>query len=229
MHPSWWYSITVRTGFGVTQRTARGVNSTPVSPSRLVALQSLQLQDFEAFVLQAYLQGALHDGTRSRSHATHRFAQKGTEWLRRLATILTALGHRSWIYREGKDRTVFSLETSASFLDVMFDPDRLGTQPEQVAYVRGYFDAEGGVPRSPTHRFYVQLTQKNRVELSKLKAILERLGVACGKLHNPSARVDPDYWRFFVKTCSHVAFASQIGSWHPIKEWILRRKLIVPL
>jgi hypothetical protein len=191
-----------------------------------MALQRLHLQDLEPSVLQAYLQGALHDGTRSRLHATHRFAQKGAEWLGRLATILTALGHRSWIYREGRNRTVFSLETSATFLDVTFDPDRLSSQPEQVAYVRGYFDAEGGVPRSPTHRFYVQLTQKNRVELGKVKAILEGLGVTCGKMHNPSVRIDPHYWRFFVRTRSHVAFASRIGSWHPIKERILQRKLI---
>jgi hypothetical protein len=130
------------------------------------------------------------------------------------------------MYQEGKDRQVFALETSASFLDVDFDPDQFDSQPEQIAYVRGYFDAEGGLPYSPDARFYVQFTQKDRVELGKVKLILEQLGIACGKMHNPSVRVDPDYWRFFVRTHSHLAFASQIGSWHPIKERILPRKMI---
>jgi len=188
--------------------------------------QRLHADAFEARVFQAYLQGALHDGTRSELHHTHRFSQKGTDWLTRLAAILTALGHRSWMYQEGKDRLVFALETSASFLDVEFDPEELDSQLEGIAYVRGYFDAEGGLPQSPDARFYVQLTQKDRVELLKVKTILETLGIACGKMHNPSARVDPDYWRFFVRTKSHLAFAFKIGSWHPIKERILRRMMI---
>jgi hypothetical protein len=188
--------------------------------------QRLHADSFEARVFQAYLQGALHDGTQSHLHHTHRFSQKGTDWLNRLATILTSLGHRSWLYQEGKDRSVFVLETSASFLDVEFDPNLLVLQDEQIAYVRGYFDAEGGLPQSPDARFYVQFTQKDRVELDKVKTILETLGITCGKMHNPSARIDPDYWRFFVRTRSHLAFASRIGSWHPIKELILQRKMI---
>src|SRR5262249_16180509 len=151
-------------------------------------------------------QGALHDGTRSELHRTHRFSQKGTEWLNRLAAILTVLGHRSWLYQEGKDRTVFALETSASFLDFHFPSQQLASQPEQIAYVRGYFDAEGGLPQSPDARFYIQLTQKDRVELVQVTAILEMLGVASGKVHNPSKRIDPDYWRFFVRTKAHLAF-----------------------
>jgi hypothetical protein len=188
--------------------------------------QRLHADSFEPRVFQAYLQGALHDGTRSGLHHTHRFSQKGTEWLSRLAAILAAFGHRSWMYQEGKARTVFVLETSASFLDVDFDPDCLSSQQEQMAYVRGYFDAEGGLPQSPEARFYIQLTQKDRAELEKVKQILETLGIACGKMHNPSARIDPDSWRFFVRTMSHLAFASTIGSWHPIKERILQRMMI---
>jgi hypothetical protein len=188
--------------------------------------QRLHADSFEMRVFQAYLPGALHDGTRSGLHHTPRFSQKGTEWLFPLATILTVLGHRSWTYQEGKTRAVYVLETSASFLDIEFDPDRLRSQPEKIAYVRGYFDAEGGLSQSPEARFYAQFTQKDRVELGKVKAILEELGIACGKLHIPSVRVDPDYWRFYVRTMLHLAFASRIGSWHPIKERILRRMMI---
>jgi len=230
---SWWYSSTV--GINTTvgsensqaKRTiSREVLSDSASQPDLMTPQRLHADSLETYAFQAYLQGALHDGTRSILHGTHRFSQKGTDWLNRLATILTLLGHRSWMYQEGKDRGVFALETSASFLDVEFDPDQFGSQPEQIAYVRGYFDAEGGLPQSPEARFYVQLTQKDRVELEKVKAILETFGIACGKMHVPSVRVDPDYWRFFVRTKSHLAFVSLIGSWHPVKEQILLRKMI---
>jgi hypothetical protein len=44
---------------------------------------------------RAYLQGALHDGTRNHLHRTHRFAQKGTDWLLRLQKILTELECKS--------------------------------------------------------------------------------------------------------------------------------------
>jgi hypothetical protein len=111
---------------------------------------------------QAYLQGALHDGTRSALHHTHRISQKGTGWLQRLSFMLSEMGHRSWIYREGRDREVFVLETSAPFLDVLYDPKQLETDAERSAYVRGYFDAEGGIPFTPHVRFYIQFTKKMR-------------------------------------------------------------------
>jgi hypothetical protein len=175
---------------------------------------------------QAYLQGALHDGTRSVLHHTHRFSQKGTSWLQRLSVLFAEMGHRSWIYQEGSTRQVFVLETSAPFLDVSYDPHRLETDAERMAYVRGYFDAEGGMPQTPHVRFYLQFTQKNEIELGKVKAILERLGVQCGKLHNPSCRIDPHYWRFYIRARSHHDFARLIGSWHPRKEMVLQRMMI---
>ncbi len=140
--------------------------------------------------------------------------------------MLFDLGYRSWIYREGKTRNVFILETSASFLDTEFDPNDLLSDAERIGFVKEYFDAEGGVPRSASARFYVQFVQKNLVELTKVKFILERFDIQCGVLHNPSRRVDPDYWRFFVRTCSHRKFASTIGSFHPRKEKLLQRMMI---
>jgi LAGLIDADG-like domain len=229
---SWWYSSAFPAGSDNPQATrtiSREVlcptaNQPPdMTPQRLHADAFVNVS---SRVVQAYLQGALHDGTRSHSHRTHRFAQKGIEWLSRLHDLFVLIGHRSWIYKEGQDRDVFILETSARFLDTSFDPDHLSDAAEQIGYVRGYFDAEGGTPRSPAARFYIQLTQKNRVELGKVKAILESFGVACGAMHNPSVRIDPDYWRFFVRTRSHRAFALLIGSWHPRKEMTLQRMMI---
>jgi intein-encoded DNA endonuclease-like protein len=176
-------------------------------------------------VYEAYLQGALHDGTRSRIHKTHRISQKGTDWLGLLQAILRAIGHKSWVYREGKTRDVYVLETCAEFLDIDYDPDRLTTIGERLAYVRGYFDAEGGLPRSSRVRFYIQFSQKDRQELDKVKAILESQGIACGDTHNPSCRMDAGYWRFYVRARSHAEFARRVGAWHPRKARLLRELL----
>jgi hypothetical protein len=142
-------------------------------------------------------------------------------------TILDHLGHRTWIYQEGKLREVFVLETSASFLDIRFDPDVCMTEGERIAYVRGYFDAEGGLPQSPEARFYIQLSQKTLRELEKVRNILEDLGIECGVIHNLSVAVDPDYWRFFVRARSWAAFAATIGSWHPRKELLFRQRMMI--
>src|SRR5687768_289305 len=96
---------------------------------------------------QAYLQGALHDGTRSTLHGTYRICQKGTDWRYRLQALLAVVGCRSWIYQEGRMRDVFVLETTAVFLNVNYDPDLLADDGQRVAYIRGYFDAEVGIPR----------------------------------------------------------------------------------
>jgi len=198
-------------------------NSVIMTPQRLHA-DAFELAITREY--QAYLQGALHDGTRSRLHKTHRICQKGTSWLLPLSNLFSAMGQGSWIYREGKTREVYVLETTASFLDIDYDPDLLETEAERKAYVRGYFDAEGGLPQSPSARFYIQFTQKNRDELGKVKTILEGMGIQCGNLHNPSVRIDPNYWRFFVAAKSHRIFAREIGSWHPRKQPILQRMMI---
>ena len=75
--------------------------------------------------LESYLQGALRDATKSDAHKTHRFGQSDRAWLETLQTVLGVLGHRSWIYREGKDREFWVLETSAKFLSIDFDASQL--------------------------------------------------------------------------------------------------------
>lgn len=175
-------------------------------------------------VIQAYLQGALHDGTFSQNRR-FRFSQSGTSWLAVLQNLLADLGYRSWIYREGKMRKVYVLETLAPFLDFHFDPDRLTSREEQIVYVRGFFDAEGGIPIRYRSRFYIQLVQKDRTKLEKIRHILMNVGIAVGIIHNPSVRVDPDYWRMFIRTASHRKFAEVVGSWHPRKRIIFRQRM----
>ncbi len=167
---------------------------------------------------RACLHGAMRDGTFNRLHGTIRIAQADIRWLNVLQAVIGRMGSKSWIYREG-DRRVWVIESTcrAGALD-------LAVPREAAAFARGYFDAEGGIPHEAEVRFYIQFTQKDRNDLGHVRGVLERLGVRSGRLHNPSVRADPDYWRFYVVSVSHRAFAERIGSWHPRKRELLLRR-----
>jgi len=176
--------------------------------------------------IESYLLGCLHDATFS-SNKRHRFSQKGTEWLKILQNLFKQIGYNSWIYKEGRDRSVYVLETLASFLDISFDQKKLSDRKDKIGYVRGFFDAEGGIPHSKKDRFYIQLVQKNKQKLIKIKNILSELEISVGKIHNPSKRIDPDLWRMYVLNDSKDRFVKIIGSWHPKKISILRRRMMI--
>ena len=176
--------------------------------------------------VKSYLLGALHDGTFS-SNKRFRISQKGTEWLEILKGLFKRIGYNSWIYKEGKDRDVYILETLANFLDFGFNPLQCNTRAEKIGYIRGFCDAEGGIPKKNTDRFYIQLVQKDKPKLEKLKCMLKTLGIKVGKIHNPSKRIDPDYWRFFVSRESHKDFCTYVSTWHPRKQQILRKRMMI--
>lgn len=172
-------------------------------------------------LLRCYLQGALRDGTYSAKHQSYRFGQAEPGWLRVIASMLDRLGHRSWLYREGKSRNFWVLETTAPFLDPSFRATDVGSTDEGRAFARGYFDADGGIPKRSDARFYIQFTQKDRPDLEALRLFLESDGIKCGALHNPSRLVDPEHWRFYIGACSFQRFIADIGSWHPRKQALL--------
>ena len=175
--------------------------------------------------IKAYLLGALHDATLSqKSH--FRYSQKGTKWLRQLKKLFTQLNCNSWIYKEGKTRSVYVLETLAYFLDFKFNPLILKTRREKISYVRGFFDAEGGLPQKPS-RFYIQLVQADKSKLRKLQLMLSQLKVVTGSIHNPSKAVNPNYWRMYVCAKSHCRFARIIGSWHPKRQKVFRSRMMI--
>ena len=178
-------------------------------------------------VVNAYLLGALHDGTYNRQHRTFRFSQKGEAWLRVLQALFIELGIKSWLYREGASRGVFALETTASFLDTRFDPYSLPTEAEKIAYIRGFFDAEGGLPKSKDTRLYIQFVQKNYPKLYWIRQELVRININCGVIHCPSVKIDPDYFRFYVLTNAHKRFIEAIGSWHPRKQQLLLARMMI--
>ena len=192
-----------------------------MTPQRLHA----ELLVTSAMRLQSYLQGALKDATKSALHRTHRYGQSDRKWLETLQVMLDVLGHRSWIYREGRERNFWVLETSARFLSEAYEATALIGTGEGLDYSRGYFDADGGLPRDPDARLYLQFAQKDRQSLETVKEILRSWEIECGRLHNPSAEVDPDYWRFFVRAASHQRFMKLVGSWHPTKRALIETRM----
>jgi intein-encoded DNA endonuclease-like protein len=168
---------------------------------------------------KAYLLGVLHDATERKT--TYRIAQKSRKYIDFLVREIKSLGQRAWSYQEGKTRKLFIVEFSKSFLREA----KITTRQDKIDYVRGYFDAEGGLARSNSVRYYIYFAQKNFNDLKEVKTFLEDLNISCGKMHNPSEKVDPDYWRFFVRAKSYRSFAQTIGSWHPIKSRFLRLKI----
>ncbi len=172
-------------------------------------------------VIKAYLFGAMHDGTIRENR--YRIAQKGTEWLRVIQSLLVSIDYKSWIYQEGRNRDVYILESVSPIFRESFDPGILGDSKEIEAFIRGFFDAEGGIPRSLTAKKYIQLVQKDYLKMVLLKELLTKLSISTGKIHNPSKRVDPNYWRLFVSMPSIPRFVSKVGSWHPRKHAIFQQ------
>ena len=180
----------------------------PVETTRQLLSNSVKSE------LRMYILGALHDATFNKQHKTFRFSQSSIEWLQLVQAIFTKFGHKSWIYREGKDRFVWVLETSMK-IDRNLEPVN---DQDKVAYIRGYFDAEGGMPKNNNDFLYFQFGQKDKADLIQVKCWLEGIGIKCGKIHNPSKKVDNNYWRFFVSKTSHRDFMEIVGSWHPRKK-----------
>jgi len=176
--------------------------------------------------IKAYLLGALHDGTFS-SNKRFRISQIGTDWLKILQGFFRKLGYNSWIYKEGKHRKVYVLETLADFLDFNFNPLEMEKEEEKIGYIRGFFDAEGGIPKDEKARFYIQLVQNDKEKLIKIKKLLNDLKIETGKIHNPSQFIDPDYWRMYILAKSHQAFLIKIGSWHPRKIKTLKKRMVI--
>ena len=173
----------------------------------------------------AYLQGILGDATYNKIHKTHRISQANREWLQKLRDLLLSVGDKSWIYKEGKSRNVYVLETTSKILSMSFDPMKLQSNDEKMAYVRGYFDAEGGTAHDEKVRFYLQFAEKNKDRLEKVKDLLEGFGIECGRVHCPSQKVDPNYWRFYIRAKSYGGFIRNIGSWHPRKQRIFSNRM----
>jgi intein/homing endonuclease len=170
-------------------------------------------------ISKAYLIGLLHDATARKT--TFRIATKSKDFAEVIQRGIANLGRKAWIYKEGKLRNLWIVEFSKSILK----DTKLESKQEKLDYIRGFFDAEGGIAKNPKVRYYLYFCQKNRNKLLQLKQYLSEFGIQSGKVHNPSKRVDPNYWRFFIRIQSYERFAQVIGSSHPEKRRYLRMKI----
>lgn len=161
---------------------------------------------------RSYLLGAMHDGTVRRR--TIKIAQKEESYIQFIRHMVEDLGARAWTYREGKERNIYVVEFSRARM-ILSKPR---TRDEKIDYIRGYFDAEGGVPATSSQDPYIYFAQKDREDLEEVRTMLVSLGLRCGRIHNPSRHADASYWRFYVSRGSHGRFAKLIGSWHPRKR-----------
>ncbi len=170
-------------------------------------------------ITKAYLIGLLHDATERKT--TYRLATKSNEFALIIKKAIETIGGKAWIYKEGKNRSLWIVEFSKSFLN----GTAIKSSSEKIDYIRGCFDAEGGISKSQKVRFYLYFCQKDKIDLAQVKTYLEEIGIVCGKIHNPSKKVDPNYWRFFVSVKSYKDFAHKIGSAHPDKQKYLWMKI----
>ncbi len=166
-----------------------------------------------------YLLGVLHDATIR--NTTYRIATKSRNFADYLAREIQKFGVRAWIYKKGKYRDLWIVEFSKTLLQNM----SIQSLRDKIEYVRGYFDAEGGIAKNTHVRYYLYFAQKNKTDLLQVKRYLEECGIDCRVMHNPSKRIDPNYWRFFVKAKSYADFAKIIYSDHPEKRQYLRMKI----
>lgn len=150
---------------------------------------------------KAYLLGVLHGATERKT--TFRVSQKSKAYIDFLAEEIKSWGNCAWTYRKGKKRTCWVVEFSKSLLKGV----KVRSKQEKIDYVRGYFNTEGGVAKNPEVRYYLYFAQKDWDDLQEVKGYLNELGITCGKTHNPSKDVDPNYWRFFIRAKSYEDFA----------------------
>ena len=170
-------------------------------------------------ITKAYLLGVLHDATERKT--TYRIATKSKEFASILKKGIDTLGRKAWIYKEGKLRNLWIVEFSKSLLRKV----KTKSRQEKIDFVRGFFDAEGGIAKSPEVRFYLYFCQKDRKILVQIKEYLSSFGIESGVIHNPSKKVDPNYWRFFISSKSYLDFIKIIGSDHPEKLSLMRMKI----
>ncbi len=170
-------------------------------------------------VTKAYLLGILHDSTERKY--TYRVCQKSFEFIQFLSQEIKKLGAKSWVYKEGKDRNLFVVEFSKKLLCGV----AITSTKEKIDYIRGYFDSEGSVPRSLIKRYYIYFSQKDFKDLNDLREHILSLGIKCGRIHIPSKKVDPNYFRFYILCRSWQLFGELVGSYHPDKLGYVRMKI----
>lgn len=182
----------------------------------------------------AYLLGALRDATmdiRKGKNYEIKIAQKESDWLRLLQKLfeksfeisgnITKHINGTEILRiNGKNAVEVILKISEMKVpqDSWETPKVIREQSLeiQINYLRGFFDAEGGLPKNPetAKQKYLAFSQKNRESIEFLREILIK------KNFNPTnITFCGNVWEFrLTRKKDIVNFCKTIGSWHSEKR-----------
>ena len=168
----------------------------------------------------AYLLGALRDASvdiRERKNYEIKIAQKNKEWLQKLQSIIKQkFGYKGKITRHGKNYYILRITQKRVVEKIMQlaeikipqilwnTPAIIKGQPLDVQkeYLKGFFDAEAGLPGNPKKWKYISI----REVLIKLKFKPTNLTWTSG------------VWQFrLTRKADIINFIEKIGSFHPDK------------
>ena len=187
-----------------------------LTPQRLHA----ELLETSASGARSYLFGATHDATISSRHGTVRFGQADVEWLNVLRLLLKERGQKAWMYREGSTRSFWVLENVGAD-GWRIGPPALRRKSVVPVYARGYFDAEGGIPRNVAARFYIQFVQKDRSRYSRPADDPRRRGDCLWEVAPAEPRYRPSGLAVLCCSCLAAGFRVPRGLWHRRKRGLL--------
>lgn len=203
----------------------------------------------------AYIIGALRDGcfTKNEKYYVYRIRiyQKNKEWLEKVSDIFyNAFGKIPTIKHDKRDNVWCLILDSKSIFQKLVKisefpgnqrtwklPKFISEASEEIKkeYIRGFFDAEGGVPHiekkeQEQKNIRIYFSQVSEEALIELKRLIEEFGIKCGKVSGPYFKKgfeNPTYG-LRIHGISEVAkFSMIIGSLHP--EKILRLNAIEEL
>lgn len=193
----------------------------------------------------AYLLGAMRDATvdiREGKNYEIKVSQKNMEWLQLIQEIFKKEFGKSgritrhmkgyWILRINGKKFVEEI-TEISQIKIPQEnwgtPGRIKQSKQRkiiISYIRGFFDAEGGLPRkvTKTSQKYIIFSQKNKESLEFIRKKLEEMNIKPTNLTRCGG-----VWEFRVtRKKSILEFIRIIGSFHPEKikkfkilQWVL--------
>lgn len=196
----------------------------------------------------AYIIGALRDGCFTVNKKYHvyrvRIYQKNKEWLEKIADkFYQTFGKKPRIEYDRRDGVWCLILDSKSVYDKLLElsefpgNQKIWKTPKTVleasqdikkAYIRGFFDAEGGVPhiekkKQEQKNIRIYFSQVSKNALTELKTLIEEFGIKCGRISGPYFKIGykhPTYGLRIHGIKEVAKFSVLIGSMHP--EKILR-------
>ena len=178
----------------------------------------------------SYLLGALRDAStdiRPGKNYEVKIAQKDVKWLIYLQKLFKELfGEGGNLSRHG-DYTILRITKKAAVLRIVevseievpqdtWDTPTLllqAAEEAKVSYVRGFWDAEGGLPKT-TRQTYISFDQKNRSALEFVRNILITKG-----FHPTNITLTGKCLQFRLTRKKELArYFHEIGTFHPEKH-----------